>query len=256
MTNETNYLKTPIPFYGKKDDSLSPKGKGTTPERDRDATVHEVRYDPTDVDSQTYKVYLSPFDSGTPEQWLKFCTKLDLIMTGNGLTTGPARFNFTKSVLKGEALQNFTNKATDLGAQTVQNHRQCLQAVSDRIFPTDALQEQKRHLRHGTKLREGVTISEYFARWHEVNDYLAHFPPHGGNAQKYTDTEMVEIIYMNVPAHMRSDLRKNNEFQPQRYEYDAIAQLTRTTRTVLPVRAKTQEKQVGRQGKEVRLETS
>jgi len=50
----------PIPFYGKTDDSLSP-GDAKTPEQDRDATVHEVRYDPADADSQTHKVYLSPF---------------------------------------------------------------------------------------------------------------------------------------------------------------------------------------------------
>ena len=116
-------------------------------ERDRDATVHEVHYDLADAGLQTYEVHLKPFDTGSPEQWLKFRAKLDLIMTGNGLTTGPVKHNFTKAVLKGEALQHFANKTAELGNETVANHILCMQAVAERIIPKGALQEQKRHLR-------------------------------------------------------------------------------------------------------------
>ena len=44
--------------------------------------LHEVCYDPTNVDSQTYKIYLNLFDTGSVEQWLKFQTKLNLIIAG------------------------------------------------------------------------------------------------------------------------------------------------------------------------------
>ena len=64
--------------------------------------VHEVCYDPVNMDSQMYKIYLNPFDTGSVEQWLKFLTKLNLIITGNGLTAGPAKFNLVQSLLKGE----------------------------------------------------------------------------------------------------------------------------------------------------------
>ena len=40
-----------------------------------------------------------------------------------------------------------------------------------------------------------MTISEYFACWHQLNDYLALFPPHGGAAQKLKDDKIVELIY-------------------------------------------------------------
>ena len=66
------------------------------------------------MDLQTYKIYLSPFDTGSVEQWLKFLTKLQLIITGNGLTTCPAKFNLMWSLLKGEALQHFNNKGQEL----------------------------------------------------------------------------------------------------------------------------------------------
>ena len=70
-------LMAPIPFYPKADSSLRPNDKKSS-ECDRDVMVHEVRYDPTNVDLQMYKIYLIPFDTGSMEQWLKFLTKLNL----------------------------------------------------------------------------------------------------------------------------------------------------------------------------------
>ena len=64
-------LLAPISFYLKTNSSSGSNDEKTS-ERDRDATVHEVRYDPANADSQTYKIYLNPFDTGSVEQCLKF----------------------------------------------------------------------------------------------------------------------------------------------------------------------------------------
>ena len=77
-----------------------------------------MRYNPADADLQAHKVHLSPFDTGSPEERLKFQTKLNLIMTGNGLTTGTGKHNLARALLKGEALRNFNNKAAELGNET------------------------------------------------------------------------------------------------------------------------------------------
>ena len=61
----------PILFYPKADGSLGLDDEKHT-ERDCDATVHKVCYDPANADLQTYKIYLNPFDTGSVEQWLKF----------------------------------------------------------------------------------------------------------------------------------------------------------------------------------------
>ena len=95
-------LLAPISFYPKVDGSLGLDDEKPS-ECNHDVMVHEVHYDPANVDLQTYKIYLSPFDTGSVEQWLKFLTKLQLIITRNGLMTGPAKFNLTWSLLKGEA---------------------------------------------------------------------------------------------------------------------------------------------------------
>jgi hypothetical protein len=99
------HLVTPIPFLPKKDNSLSPAGSNS--KHDHEATTHEVRYDYTNPDSLTYKVYLSPFDHSSLEEWLKFHTKLNLIIQGNGLMTGLNRYNLTRALLKGKALYAF-----------------------------------------------------------------------------------------------------------------------------------------------------
>ena len=122
-----------------------------------------------------YKIYLNPFDTGSVEQWHKFLTKLKLIITGNGLTVSPAKFNLTQLLLKGKALQHFNNKAQELKEETAVHHKMCLNTVSTHIFPKNTLQMQKRYLRK-VHLHGSMTISEYFARWHQLNDYLALFP--------------------------------------------------------------------------------
>jgi hypothetical protein len=38
----------------------------------QDSICYEVKYDPTDKKSDTYKKYIKPFSHGSPEQWLKF----------------------------------------------------------------------------------------------------------------------------------------------------------------------------------------
>ena len=134
-------LMAPIPFYPKEDSSLGLSDEKSS-EHDCDVTVHEVCYDAVSTDSKMYKIYLSPFDTGSVEQWLKFLTKLNLIITGNGLTTGPAKFNLMWLLLKGEALQHFNDKSEELGNETNMHHTQCVNMVSAHIFPENALQTQ------------------------------------------------------------------------------------------------------------------
>ena len=105
-------LLAPTLFYLKMNSSLGSNDKKTS-ECNCNAMVHKVRYNPANADSQTYKIYLIPLDTGSVE-WLKFLTKLNLIITRNGLTASPEKFNLMQMVLKGEALQHFNKKAKEL----------------------------------------------------------------------------------------------------------------------------------------------
>jgi hypothetical protein len=113
----------------------------------------------------------------------------------------------TCALLKGKALHHFNNKAQELATATVDHHKKCLQAVTEHIFPKNALQMQKCHLRSPKVcLNQTTSLNKFFTWWHELNDYLALFPPHGGTAQKLSDQEIVELIYEKLPVHMKSDL--------------------------------------------------
>jgi hypothetical protein len=72
---------------------------------------HEVKYNPTDKKSQSYKLHIKPFLHGTAKQWLKFMDKLNIVIHGNGLNNedGPVGFNMTSSSLKGKALGIFND---------------------------------------------------------------------------------------------------------------------------------------------------
>ena len=138
-------LMAPILFYLKMNSSLGLNNEKTS-ERSRNTMVHKVCYNPTNTELHTYKIYLNPFDTGSVEQWLKFLMKLNLIITGNGLTARPVKFNLMRSLLKGGPLQHFNNKAQELREETAMHHEICLNAVSAHIFPKNTLQMQKCYL--------------------------------------------------------------------------------------------------------------
>ena len=174
-------LMAPIPFYPTADSSSGPTDKKSY-ECDCDVMVHKVCYNPTNTDSQMYKIYLNPFDTGSVEQWLKFLTKLNLIITRNGLMASLVKFNLMQLLLS-------TNKAQELGDETNVHHKLCLNVVSAHIFPKNALQMQKCYSQK-VCLSSLTTISEYFSCWHQQNDYLALFPLHGRVAQMIRDDEI------------------------------------------------------------------
>jgi hypothetical protein len=134
----------------------------------QDSICHEVRYNPTDKKSDTYKRYIKPFSYGTPEQWLKFMEDLNVVIRGNGLDKNSStRFNLTCSSLKGEALCVFNDKAAEQEEETRDTHIQCLRAITEQVFPKDnPLSKQKTYMRNHVFLHlSDRTISEFCARW-------------------------------------------------------------------------------------------
>jgi hypothetical protein len=167
----------------------------------QDSICHEVKYDPTDKKSDTYKKYIKPFSHGTPEQWLKFMEDLNVIIRGNGLDkNGSTHFNLTRSSLKGEALCFFNDKAAEQEEETRDTHIECLHAIMEQVFPKDnLLSKWKTYMRNHVFLHlSDQTISEFCARWIKLNNYLDKFPPFEPN-QHFTENETKEIFYNLIP---------------------------------------------------------
>ena len=199
------FLKAPITFWKPEEEQEIL----TTGQSHADATIHEVKYNPSEKKSGTYKVYITPFAFGDAEQWLQFKSKLDLVINGQGLLEdGPARFNLTRSLLKGEALRVFNDKALELKSETKKHHIKCLQAVTEHVFPEQALQTQKRYMRRSVFLHsKDRPIREFRARFIETNNYLTEFPPFGPN-QEFKEDEIKEIVHNILPKHWQSLLKR------------------------------------------------
>jgi hypothetical protein len=135
--------------------------------KNENSICHEVKYDPTDKESESYKKYMMPFSHCMPEQWLKFMENHNVVICGNGLDENDhACFNLTCSSLKGEALCIFNDKAVEQETETKDTHIKCLQAVMEHVFPKDnPLQKQKMYMRNHVFLHlNDKQIREFCAR--------------------------------------------------------------------------------------------
>ena len=104
----------------------------------------KCRTNPTDADSTTYEIPMSYFRNGTPEEWLLFKKKLTCCLSGQNATGGPTKYALARRLLAGRALADFNHTATLHGAETLPNYKKCIAAVTLRVFPQKALQDQKR----------------------------------------------------------------------------------------------------------------
>ena len=143
--NQKMSTSVPMPFW---------KQEEPNEQSHKQLTAHEVKYNHTDPNSATYNVYIDPFDSGMPEQWLNFQTKLRIIIRGNGLDeNGPVRFNLMRALLNDDApLRLFDERASKLTANKdgyTENKTDdilCLHSLTEHVFPYQVLQSQKCHM--------------------------------------------------------------------------------------------------------------
>jgi hypothetical protein len=50
----------------------------------KDHICYEVKYNPANKDSDSYKLYIKPFSHSMAEQWLKFIEQLNIVIHGSG----------------------------------------------------------------------------------------------------------------------------------------------------------------------------
>ena len=105
----------------------------------------------------------------------------------------------TRRILDGDTLAKFNAKATELGAETVAHHSQCLNAVTEHVFPQRALQYQRRYMRRYMRKPAKTSTREFSARLQELNAYLKEFPPFGGDDQMLAEDDLAEILEFGIP---------------------------------------------------------
>ena len=105
--NYWNWAKSlcipPIPL-------LSDEDKVDTSNKDDFFTV-ELRYVPADPTSAKYKKNVKYYEGGCPKAHLTFIEEVRKILIGQNITTGPAQYAMTRTLLRGDALRILTMNA-------------------------------------------------------------------------------------------------------------------------------------------------
>ena len=97
-----------------------------------------------------------------------------------------------RTLLIGDALRVFNNRATTQGAETVANLVLVLNALGTHMFPVRAMVKQKRHMRRFTHKPAKMPSRDFMACILEMNQDLNFFPPYAAD-QALDDDEMLEI---------------------------------------------------------------
>ena len=153
------FIPPPIPFKRPPHQELK---------KDQQLTV-TLRSNPTDPHSQTYNLTIPFFCHGTPEEWLLIKKTLLKILVGQNITAGPPKYAMARRVLEGDALARFDAKASELASETNANFDLCINAVTSYVFPTKALQYQRRFMQRYLRKNRDSTIRKFNSRLLELN---------------------------------------------------------------------------------------
>ena len=99
------------------------------------------------------------------------------------------------------AMANFNNAASLRTMETREHYLQCIQAVTQEVFPQDALGKQKTRMHCFLKKPADMFIKKYVARVVKINNYLPHFPPSIplGNSKKLPNIKLLELLEFGIP---------------------------------------------------------
>jgi hypothetical protein len=181
----------PIPLITEKDEV-------DTQEKGSYLTV-ELRYTPADDDSKVYKKNIRYFKTGTPKQYIEFRADIKKVITGQAITTGPAQFAMVRTLLRGDALRVFNNKASKLADEEPASLVLSMNELGKHVFPVRALAKQKRYMRRFIRKPLLLKAREFLACLTEMNDDLEFFPPYAVS-QKLAADEMLEIVEFSLPV--------------------------------------------------------
>jgi hypothetical protein len=153
---------------------------------------------PGNNNSPTYSMSVRYFDNGTPEEWLMFRKALSKVMIGQNITTGPSTYGMARRLMEGAALSKFDESALLHGAETLIHYEEIMKDITNYVFPTRALQIQKRYMRRHMRKAPNMKMKEYMARVEELNNYLSMFPDYTIGDELHED-ELLDIYEYGIP---------------------------------------------------------
>ena len=132
----------------------------------------KLHSNPAEGNSPIYNIQVPNFKSGTCEQFLEFMDKVQAVIVGHNLTTGPQKVAFLRTVLKGDAYTYFFQYFVTVGNEDDVIFMVGVQALTSHIFPQRALRMQKCYMHHYMRKSRDMKMHVYRNRVVELNNYL------------------------------------------------------------------------------------
>ena len=155
----------------------------------------------------SYEKYIVRFDQGTAKTWLNFLQEWEELKTQLNLTSGPALYNNFKTLLKGDALDKWTEVVTTNGTQTVDHFNQCIHDMTMYVFPKNALSTQQAYLSNQAKKPDSLTWRQYNVKLHQENSNLSYYPPNFDNTQKLPDAVLMGMVHRTAPNYFKEQVK-------------------------------------------------
>ena len=156
---------------------------------------------PADANITTYKLTIPIFKNRNSKEWLEWVKNVERAAIGQNATTGPAKFLLAKRLLEDGALQASKNAARTAGAETTQNYKVVIKAVTAHIMPKKALQKQKRHMRRFLKKPLDLKVKDFVEQVVTINKLLTRFPDSSPtvSAAKIPDNKILDLLESAMP---------------------------------------------------------
>jgi hypothetical protein len=173
---------------------LGMKSKKEEEEDDAKFCSLKVQMDHTDKESKTYIVKVKKYDSGTPEEFLKWRLILNEQMKNHGYSSyGNMVMNVAQAMLVGRSLEAFLNewhaqeaknktrKAKEQTMHALQQIYDCaifefaIRAFDIQIGLRDAYKRQREYMRRDLFMRK-LNPEKFIQRLQDLNKYLDYIP--------------------------------------------------------------------------------
>ena len=166
--------------------------------------------DPSDANSEKNYINFRYFRQGRPEKWLKAQEDLEKIFEGQNVTSPAGKFRLVREFLKGDALRVFDLKARStldasgniLVSEDALNGS--MMAVTQHIFPRNALARQKRWMRRWMKKPREMSARQFAAR---VMEIVSKFPKYPGYRPEHAvpEDEVADMVVTGCPFSWEGD---------------------------------------------------
>ena len=121
-----------------------------------------------------------------------------MILAASGTLEEDAKFQYIRTLVRGEALRQFESLSADVESTETLNVDYIIRVLSQYFFPVNFLSQQKCTMWRGMKKTRSLTVRCYATQLIDLNEYSESFPGATLN-DKIGVTELNEILLNSMP---------------------------------------------------------